>query len=89
MLSECGCQRLKATLLNDAATLSFSLHMNCSLNSLKGAYVGDYCGDFYRGYSAHIKAPALWLLDLGCWPAEPRAFATGGWQVWMVVSLIL
>ena len=24
-------------------------HMSYSLNSLKGAYVGDYIGDYYRG----------------------------------------
>ena len=26
------------------------LEMYCSLNSLKGAYIGDAIGDYYRGY---------------------------------------
>ena len=25
-------------------------HMSCSLNSLKGGYIGDYLWDYYRGY---------------------------------------
>ena len=25
-------------------------HMSYSLNSLKGAYIRDYIGDYYRGY---------------------------------------
>ena len=25
-------------------------HMSYSLNSLKGGYIGDYTGDYYRGY---------------------------------------
>ena len=25
-------------------------HMSYSLNSLKGGYMGDYIGDYYRGY---------------------------------------
>ena len=25
-------------------------HMNYSLNSLKGGYIGDYIRDYYRGY---------------------------------------
>ena len=26
------------------------MEMYCSLNSLKGAYIGDAIGDYYRGY---------------------------------------
>ena len=26
------------------------LHMCHSLNSLKGGYIGDYIGEYYRGY---------------------------------------
>ena len=25
-------------------------HMSYSLNSLKGVYIGNYIGDYYRGY---------------------------------------
>ena len=25
-------------------------YMSCSLNSLKGGYIGEYIGDYYRGY---------------------------------------
>ena len=25
-------------------------HVSYSLNSLKGCYIGDYTGDYYRGY---------------------------------------
>ena len=25
-------------------------NMNCSLNPLKGGYIEDYIGDYYRGY---------------------------------------
>ena len=25
-------------------------HMSHSFNSLKGIYIGDYIGDYYRGY---------------------------------------
>ena len=25
-------------------------HMSHSLNSLKGGYIGDYTGEYYRGY---------------------------------------
>ena len=25
-------------------------NMSCSLNSLKGGYIGDYIGDYYRDY---------------------------------------
>ena len=25
-------------------------HMSYSLNSLKGCYIGDYIGNYYRGY---------------------------------------
>ena len=42
-----------------------SLHMSCSLNSLKGGYIGDYIGDYSRvikedsrslDYSSYMKA---------------------------------
>ena len=26
------------------------LHMSYNLNSLKGGYIGDYLGEYYRGY---------------------------------------
>ena len=26
------------------------IHMSYSLNSLRGVYIGDYIGDYYRGY---------------------------------------
>ena len=32
------------------ATRGPSLHMSCSLNSLKGDYMGYYIEDYYRGY---------------------------------------
>ena len=25
-------------------------YVSCSLNSLKGCYIGDYIGDYYRAY---------------------------------------
>ena len=25
-------------------------HMSCSLNSSRGRYMGEYIGDYYRGY---------------------------------------
>ena len=28
----------------------YASHMSCSLNSLKGGYIGDYIGNYYRGY---------------------------------------
>ena len=33
-----------------ALALHFSGYMRYSLNSLKGGKIGDYIGDYYRGY---------------------------------------
>ena len=32
------------------ATRVYRLDMSYGLNSLKGGYMGDYIGDYYRGY---------------------------------------
>ena len=45
--------------------------MSCSLNSLKGGYVGDYIGDYYIGV---IKGDAR-SLDYGSYVDEPDAIS--------------
>ena len=42
-----GAWRVAATIRDSYKEHS---HMNCSLNSLKGGYIGDYIWDYYRGY---------------------------------------
>ena len=34
----------------ETSNSTFESQMSHSLNSLKGAYTGDYIGDYYRGY---------------------------------------
>ena len=41
---QCGTQTLNPPTPNSQP------HMSCSLNSLKGGYIGDYIEDYYRGY---------------------------------------
>ena len=36
--------------LSVASLRSLDSHRSHSLNSLKGGYMGDYIGDYYRGY---------------------------------------
>ena len=41
-LQEAGAQKSDHTLT--------TYHMSYSLNSLKGGYIGDYTGEYHRGY---------------------------------------
>ena len=34
----------------DPSKLPYAAHVFHSLNSLKGVYIGDYIGDYYRAY---------------------------------------
>ena len=58
--------------------------MSCSLNSLKGGYIGDYIGDYYRGIKgdtrsldngsySHIMA-LLWVAGVTLNPQTPENF---------------
>ena len=40
--------------------------MHCILKSLKGLFIGDYIGEYYRGYSGEYWELRLWLMGFLC-----------------------
>ena len=40
-------------------------HMSCSLNSLKGGYIGDYIGDNYKGDTRSLDNGSYGFKGLG------------------------
>ena len=45
-----NCDNLQGKVKQDVVLLEGLRRMNYSLNSLKGGYIGDNIGDYYRGY---------------------------------------